>query len=393
MNILINIPYFYPATDFGGPVTLGLDLAKNFTKKGHSVSVSTTDLHNQRKRNVCLDEEIDNIKIYRFKNISNYISQKLFLFFSLGYLSKRFKKLVQESDIIYTLNARCINNYILLKLAKKYDKKVVMSPFGGLVRRRNRKYLNKFFDLLFGNFIFKNVSFFFAVNKIEKQSFLSYKQINADKIFIIPNSINPHVFKKHPLNSFRKKYNIAKGRKILLFFSRLYYSKKPLFVIEVFKKICKQFPESLLVMYGKDHGMYSELLAHKKIYNISDEQLLLIPETAGDFKTAVYQDSTMLVLPSPGSEFPLVLLEAMYFNLPVITSDLSLSAFHNKAVKIITMDTNKYQNAIKELFTDTKLYQKYSTLAKKIVIDNFTTEKVSNQILNLFEQFRQQSSN
>ena len=72
MKILQVIPYFVPAYSYGGPVKVCFDISKELVKRGHQVTVATTDTLDGDNRILKLEEEIDGINILRFKNFNYY---------------------------------------------------------------------------------------------------------------------------------------------------------------------------------------------------------------------------------------------------------------------------------------------------------------------------------
>ena len=46
MKILQVLPYFVPAWDYGGPVPVAYRFSENLVKRGHEVTVFTTDAMN-----------------------------------------------------------------------------------------------------------------------------------------------------------------------------------------------------------------------------------------------------------------------------------------------------------------------------------------------------------
>ena len=79
MNILHIVPYFYPAWAYGGTPRVVFELCRELVKKGHNVTVYTTDVFDKDKRVEQSDVEIDGlalsevegIKIKYFKKVNS----------------------------------------------------------------------------------------------------------------------------------------------------------------------------------------------------------------------------------------------------------------------------------------------------------------------------------
>ena len=78
MKILHVVPSFAPCFAHGGVENASYQIAKKQVEDGHDVTVYTTDSCNERLRfenNYNVD--VDGIKVFYFKNISNNIKNKL----------------------------------------------------------------------------------------------------------------------------------------------------------------------------------------------------------------------------------------------------------------------------------------------------------------------------
>ena len=76
MNILQVIPYFVPAWDYGGPVQVAYRVSREMIKRGHEVTVYTTDTLKANSRIEKTEEVIDGIKVKRFSNLSNFLAYR-----------------------------------------------------------------------------------------------------------------------------------------------------------------------------------------------------------------------------------------------------------------------------------------------------------------------------
>ena len=72
-NILFITPYFAPSWGYGGPPKVLHILSKELTRRGFNINVATTDAFDE-KRIGNLRETLNGVKIYRFRNISNYLA-------------------------------------------------------------------------------------------------------------------------------------------------------------------------------------------------------------------------------------------------------------------------------------------------------------------------------
>jgi len=79
MHIVIVSPYYAPAWTYGGPPKVLSVFAEEFIRKGHTVSVITTDALDER-RNKVLTEKWYGVQTYRLKLFFNSLVYKAALF-------------------------------------------------------------------------------------------------------------------------------------------------------------------------------------------------------------------------------------------------------------------------------------------------------------------------
>ena len=73
MRVLQVIPYFYPAWSFGGPVRSVYHISRELAKRGHEITVYTTNAFDT-KRNFKIRKTgtyIDGICVRFFRNVFN----------------------------------------------------------------------------------------------------------------------------------------------------------------------------------------------------------------------------------------------------------------------------------------------------------------------------------
>ena len=78
MNILHVVPAFAPCFSAGGVVNAAYQIAKKQVEMGNNVCVFTTDSCKERlAMDKHYDVDVDGIKVYYFKNLSNAVKNKL----------------------------------------------------------------------------------------------------------------------------------------------------------------------------------------------------------------------------------------------------------------------------------------------------------------------------
>src|SRR6187431_198526 len=88
MHIVFVIPYFYPALQYGGQPKSSYDLSRALTRRGHRVTVLTTDSGGRSrlplKKGKTTGENLDGIQVFYYPNLSNYLAFRHRLFLPPG---------------------------------------------------------------------------------------------------------------------------------------------------------------------------------------------------------------------------------------------------------------------------------------------------------------------
>jgi len=162
-----------------------------------------------------------------------------------------------------------------------------------------------------------------AVSKSTKEEIIDHLEIPQDKIKVIYEGVDDKItnHKSQITNNFQKtKYKIL-NTKYFLFVGNVYPHKNAERMIKAFNIFLQYFPETLLVLVGKEDFFYRRLrkavgkldLGKKVEFygRVSDEEL-----------RALYKNSIAVVVPSLMEGFGLPALEAMSNKCLVLASDI-----------------------------------------------------------------------
>ncbi|MBI3814450.1 MAG: glycosyltransferase, partial [Nitrospinae bacterium] len=202
MNILHIVPYFYPAWSYGGTPRVVYELCRELVRKGHNITVYTTDVFDKdsrqsavgsRQSTTCIETEVEGIKIKYFRNLSNTLAFNQKVFISPGIL-KDLKKNLRQFDIVHLHEFRTLQNAAAYRYLTKYKIPYILSAHGSVLRLMGKEFLKGLFDVCIGFKILKSAKRVIAVSKIEVEQYINMG-VPKDKISLIPNGINLTEFK------------------------------------------------------------------------------------------------------------------------------------------------------------------------------------------------------
>src|SRR5947208_661867 len=206
MNILHVVPYFAPAFAYGGPPTSVSQLCRALAKRGHHLTVLTTDAltstERQSDKHAC-----DGLDVYYQRNLSNYLAWNHQLFLPLG-TNKFLRQKLGQFDIVHLHMYRTYQNIIVRKQALRGKIPYVFSAHGTVPRIVRKKLAKAVFDEIVGRRILEDASGLTALSQAEVVQYEAMG-IPTSRISTIPNGIDHEEFAALPARgTFRRRYGL-----------------------------------------------------------------------------------------------------------------------------------------------------------------------------------------
>ncbi|SVD08088.1 uncharacterized protein METZ01_LOCUS360942, partial [marine metagenome] len=304
MKIGIICPASLRATQFGGILFLGVDLARELANEKHEVAIYTTDLDfannpNTFNKKLPREENVQNFKIIRSHV---WFSIKLF-FVSPGLY---FRMINSQQDIIHTIGIRSFQSFVGALVAYKKKIPLFVSDQGGLTTHPDLHTNSVWTKILYKiqspmvQFIIKHAKKIIVANEYEKKIFSQLTDEN--RIEVVRNGINLESMKSSV--NFKKKY--AVNQNYFLFLGRFHRVKGIDTLLKAINLI-KDHPimsNVKLVVMGVDFGFEEEMLKMIKEMDL-DNIIKVIKNPPREDVIAAYKESEFLVLPSRWELSPL----------------------------------------------------------------------------------------
>jgi glycosyltransferase involved in cell wall biosynthesis len=386
MKILQVISYFYPAWAYGGPPRNVYGLCKELVKRGHEVTVFTTDAFDAHNRTKEKAEIADGIKIRRFRNLSNYVAFHHRIFLSAGMPGAMIKE-IKDYDVIHLNDFRTLQNLAAYNNARKYNVPYVLQARGSLVNIVTKQRLKNIFDAWCGRRILRDATRLIAVAPLEVEQYQSYG-VDAKKIDIIPNGIDLKEYEKlPPRGSFRKKFGLGTKQKVILFLGRIHKTKGIDLLINAFAGLTKDFDEARLVVAGPDDGCLSEL--KNLVTELGLKEKVIFPGALfGEAKLAAYVDADVYALTSSYEIFGITILEALACGTPVIITDRCgiANIIKDKAGMVVPYAVKPLQDALRKMLQDKQKRLQYARDGKALVWKNYGWGAIAEQMEKLYQK-------
>lgn len=378
MKILQVAPYFQPYV--GGQERYIFNLSKYLVKMGHKVHVITSNFPKAKEY-----EEIEGMTVVRQKvlmrPLRNVITPDTF----------RMNKLIKDFDIVHVHDEHNFSAMMAAYFKTKKKFPLVLTNHGQLIfGNRFLDIIERLYEISIGKSILGTCSSI-VVNSLSDKEFLSL--INPDiseRINILPNSIDPFEFDRY-LNldntEFLKKYNIY-GKYIILFVGQVIERKGVEYLIKAIPHMIGKTNRKDFVIMIVGPGDFLDR-AKKIAKNLNVEKYVVFTgEISFDDLVHAYRSADLFVLPSLSEGLPTVILEAMYFDLPVISTDIPGTRDHFKDVSLLVPveDEKSLADAIVELFNNTERARKLAQAGKKLVDEKYTWEVTAREYEKIYQK-------
>lgn len=280
--------------------------------------------------------------------------------------------IIKRPSLIHIHN---IGPGMFIPLLKTFRLKVILTY-------HSPNYEHKKWNLFSRNIL--KLSEYLAIKWADKIIFVNQFQMRSfnleiqNKSIYIPNGINivPPNLKTNYIHSIG-----LTSKKYILFVGRITQEKGIDYLIDAFE-LSKVLTYKLVLAGGIDHySNYAKLIEQKakKASNI-----IMTGYVDGDDLRQLYSHAKLFILPSHNEGFPLVLLEAMNYNLDILASDIPANKLIclNNHNYFKTGDKNDLAQHIQQKVKEQNQKQEYST-----ILNNFSWDYVAKETEKVFTSF------
>jgi glycosyltransferase involved in cell wall biosynthesis len=242
---------------------------------------------------------------------NNWIEKKLQIPYPLWTIPALYRlwKLVKDTDIIHIHDYLYFSNLTAFLFAKIQKKRLIITQHIGFIPYNNPlfRWLLSFLNATLGCWILRHADQTIFISDVV-QKYFSEKTRFRQPALLIPNGVETSIFfptdEGDRLNH-RQQLNLPLEQPIFLFVGR-FVEKKGLLILQ---ELTQQFPDVywLFAGWGSLDPSSWQLPNVRVFHHLQSSQL-----------TPIYQLADILVLPSKGEGFPLVVQEAMACGTPVM---------------------------------------------------------------------------
>ncbi|HEY1662554.1 MAG TPA: glycosyltransferase [Verrucomicrobiae bacterium] len=240
---------------------------------------------------------------------------------ALGYspdLSRRLEALTPSPGIIHSHGLWMYPGLAARKFATQHDRPRIVSPHGMLEpwALNHSRWKKRLAAHLFENKNLRKADCLHALCPAEANNFRQYGLKNP--IAVIPNGVDLDSFEQPADSVIEEKFPDLRGRRRVLFLSRLHSKKGLANLLQAWQKIVSDFQDWQLLIVGSGDPAYEQQLKSSVLNLIMEKRVVFLGPLYGDDKARILAAADAFVLPSFSEGFSMAVLEAAASGLPIL---------------------------------------------------------------------------
>lgn len=306
---------------FGGPVTVLKSLAHEQVRRGHDVSILTTNVDYP---NGTLPVPVGRPVIEDGVRVTYHPVQFRPLKFSMS-MAAATMAAIDAHDLAHIHGLYRLPTSLAARTARRCAKPYVMMPHGALdpfmyAQSSKSVALKRLYERVID---FPNLR---AANAIhfttrEEQELASHLNLGTPG-FVVPIGLDWEPFATLPApGSFRGRIGVGAEVPLVLFLGRVNFKKGLDLLVPAFAQIRRTHPHAVLAIVGPDNEEFGiRVRAMAAAENLGDS-VRFVEMLGPDAVREAYRDSSVFVLPSYSENFGVAVIEALACATPVIISN------------------------------------------------------------------------
>ena len=320
MNILHVTPYYEDAWAYGGIPRLAGALARGLVRRGHRVTVCTTDVQDQRRRlarrSNCMVR--GGVRVRVFANLSNRAAYHLQAFVPLG-LGRWLRRRAGAFHVAHLHGFHNLPGVVAARCLTAAGVPYLLMPNGTaplIERRHTAKWI---FDHTLGRHVMPGAARVLAVTEVERRQLCSLG-VEARRVRVVPNPVDLGEYDGLTPGRFRAKLGLGPGERVMLYLGRWTPRKRLDVVVRAAGLLADDHPDLRLIIAGNDMGAGIHLRRQVRRLGLQ-ERVRLVPLLRGQARLEALADADVVTYAGADEIFGLVVLEALLCGTPVLVAD------------------------------------------------------------------------
>jgi len=396
MHILYAVHAYKPAYRVGGPVVSVSAAAEGLVRKGHRVTVFTTNSNLDEDLDVEVDRPIDvnGVEVWYFRREEPL--QKWFPFIpylsrSLGFLycpamKAALDRVMPSVDVVDTHMPFVYPSYAAAHAAFRHDKPLFYHQRGNFDPKRLqfRGIKKSCYIGLVERPIMKRATTLIALTEAERVSFRSLGV--ATRVEVVPNGIEIPPVREGFIERSEQRWGIQPDAPVVLFLGRLHPIKGADKLLDAFSEVHRHNRDAVLVMAGPDEWGLEAGWRSRAAAAGSATRVIFPGMLVGEEKADMLARADLFSLPSEGEGFSMAVLEALANQTAVMLStgchfdEVAMAG----AGRITKTAPSAMATEILDLLADRRRLRAMGRAGRRLVTTSYSWDAITDRLISVY---------
>jgi glycosyltransferase involved in cell wall biosynthesis len=397
LKVLFAVPGYKPAWRLGGPIHSVSALAENLVRRGHQVTVITTNSNLDQDLEVDTSRyhDVDGVQVRYFEHqepLKRWLSEVEYFSKSVGFLyaphmRAELDRLVPGMDIVHAHLPFVYPTLAAGRAAVRHGKPLVYHQRGVFDQARLRfRSLKKLAYLhAFELPTLRKAALLVALTEAETRSYARLGLRAPCRV--IPNGIDVDSFSELVDASQLSPLGIQAEDVVVLFMGRIHPIKGTDRLLEAFLRVHAMHPSAKLVLAGPDEFSLEESFRMRADAAGLAGHVIFPGMVEGQIKTQLLARADLFALPSDAEGFSMAILEALAASTAVLMSPGCHfpEAERAGAAVVVNADPASLASALQGLLGDRARLRRMGEAGRRLVLQDYTWSRVTDQMLDAYE--------
>jgi glycosyltransferase involved in cell wall biosynthesis len=397
VRILFVTHGYKPAWRMGGPAVSVPALAESLVRRGHEVTVFTTNSNLDRLLDVETNRphEIEGVQVWYFEKTEplKIVPRITYLAKSMGVMYSRkmagaLQSIVPTMDLVHTHLPFIYPTYAAARAAFRFDKPLFYHQRGVFhpQRLKFRAFKKRLFLRLVEIPILKRATTLVALTPGEVDT---YRMLGVSTpCAVVPNGIDPDTLKPRGGYEVLERLCIEPWHTMVLFMGRVHPIKGAEKLLDAFLRVADHHRDAVLVIAGPDEFGLEASFRVRAARSSASDRVVFTGMVEGDIKKVLLERADLFCLPSDAEGFSMAILEALATRTAVIIS----RGCHFDEVeeagagRVVDATTDAMADALREMLADRAALRRMGIRGVALVQEKYSWDHVAGLLVGVYQE-------
>lgn len=390
MRILYATPAYKPATKMGGPIVSVPAAAEMLARRGHHVTVFTTNANLDEDLDVATDRplDVDGVEVWYFRReepLRKWLPFVPYLAQSMGFaycpaMRRELDRVLPSIDAVDTQMPFVYPTYAASRAALRHGKRLYYHQRGNFidVRLARRRLKKDVFLTLFEKPVMRRANALVALTEAERAAFAAL--VPGVRCEVIPNGVDVPTPRPGAAERVEARWGVPRSAPLLLFLGRIHTWKGAEETLAAFERIEAAHPDAWLVMAGPDEAKIAARWQGRS------RRIVFPGVVAGEEKEDLLDRADLFCLPSLAEGLSMATLEAMAHRTAVLISPgCALPEVEPAGAGVVVeKDAAAVAEAMSRMLADGDALRAMGAAARRFVEAKYSWETVADRLIELY---------